>query len=39
MNRTGKVAMGEGNLTILLFLEITYSKIKGAVSNYTWQIV
>lgn len=33
MNRTGRVAMGEGNLTILLFLGITYSKIKEAVSH------
>lgn len=39
MNRTGRVAVREGSLTILLFLGITYSKIKGAVSHKTWQIV
>lgn len=33
MNRTGRIAMGEGSLTVLLFLGITYSKIKGAVSH------
>lgn len=33
MNSTGSIAMGEGNLTILLFLGITYLKIKGAVSH------
>lgn len=33
MNRTGRVAVEEGSLTILLFLGITYSKIKGTVSH------
>lgn len=33
MNSTGRFVGGEEYLTILLFLGITYLKIKGAVSH------